>query len=492
MRHGLSAERSRRNLLERVLGIFTEVRAGEGGLTLAMGFLVFLLLTAYYLIKPVREALILQEGGAEAKSYLVAVMAVLLYFLVQGYAKLVSRYERTRLITIVTGIFIACLLGFWILSRLGVPYLGFAFFVWVGIFSVMVVAQFWSYANDIYSNEAGKRLFPLVGFGAMVGAYAGSDIADRLLEHVGVYEMLLLAAALLGICIVITNLISLAVWGRRQIRISQSTLADWVAERKARKERETLAFGLLREHRYLWYLAMVVLVLNLVNTTGEYILGRLVQDYGAEQVELAVAKAESAGTGLVFGDRDLGDPSSAQARRAFVQSTIGSFYAGFFRWVNLLGMVLQLFVVSRLVKLGGIRAGLLWLPVIALGTYGLVLFLPILQYVRIGKTLENASDYSINKTTVQMLFLPTSREIKYKAKQAIDSFFHRVGDVGSALVVFAGTTILHLDARGFALVNVVLILGWFVLVRGIAREHREIEAGNRPELTEQKAPAELR
>ena len=134
---------------------------------------------------------------------------------------------------------------------------------------------------------------------------------------------------------------------------------------------------------------------------------------------------------------------------------------------------------------GYIIRRLLWLPVIALGTYGLVVLLPVLQYVRIGKTLENSSDYSINKTTVQMLFLPTSRDVKYKAKQAIDSFFQRVGDVGSAAVVFLGTTVLALDARGFAVINLLLIVGWFFLVRGIVHEHREIEAGNRPGLTGQ-------
>ena len=479
-----------RSLLERLLGVFTEVRAGEGGITLAMAFLVFLLLNSYYLIKPVREALILQQGGAEAKSYLVALMAVLLFFLVQGYAKLVSRYERTRLISVVTAIFIACLVAFWILSRLGVPYLGYAFYIWVGIFNVMVVAQFWSYANDVFSNEAGKRLFPLVGFGGMMGAFVGSDLADRVLDFVGVYEMLLLAAAILGACILITNLISLKVWGRQQIRVSQSGLEEWLGERKARKEREKLAFGVLKEHRYLWYIALVILTLNMVNTTGEYILGRLVEEHGAEQVELAVAEATAAGTALRYGDRELGDPGSSEARNAFMQSTIGHFYATFYRWVNLLGMALQLFVVSRLVRWGGVRAGLLWLPVIALGTYGLVLLLPVLQYVRIGKTLENSSDYSVNKTTVQMLFLPTSRDVKYKAKQAIDSFFQRLGDVGSAAVVFLGTAVLSIDARGFAVINLLFIAGWLFLVRGIAREHREIEAGNRPGLTgEEEQPA---
>jgi AAA family ATP:ADP antiporter len=171
------------------------------------------------------------------------------------------------------------------------------------------------------------------------------------------------------------------------------------------------------------------------------------------------------------------------AQTDFVKSTIGSFYAGFFRWVNLLAMFLQLFVVGRLVKMFGVRAGLLWLPIIALGSYALVMFLPLLKFVRIGKTVENASDYSINNTTRHMLFLPTSRDIKYKAKQVIDSFFHRVGDVGSALVVFVGTMVLHLDVRGFAFINILFIVCWFFIVRAVMAEHREIEAGNRPELT---------
>ena len=479
----MSENKDQRNLLERFLGIFTEVHAGEGVLTLAMALLVFLLLGAYYLMRPVREALILQQGGAEAKAYLSAVMTVLLFFLVQGYSKLVSRYERTRLITVVTSIFIACLVVFWALSRLGVPYLGYAFFVFVGIFSVMVITQFWSYANDVYSNDAGKRLFALVGFGGSIGAFVGSDIANRLMRLINVYELLLLAAGVLVICIVITNLISLKVWGRQQIRVSQSNLQDWLSDRKAQREREKLALGLLKEHKYLWYIALLVLVLNLVNTNGEFILGRLVEDFGSEQVENAVSEATATGSNLMFGDQDLGDPTTDEAQSSFVQSTIGEFYAGFYRWMNLLGMFLQLFVVSRLVKWGGIRAGLFWLPIIALGTYSLVLFVPLLRVVRFGKIFENASDYSVNKTTLNMLFLPTSRDIKYKANQAINSLFQRVGDVGSALVVFLGARLLGLDARGFAIVNLVFILGWIYLVRGIVAEHREIEAGNRPELT---------
>lgn len=476
-----------KSALERLLSVFTDVRAGEGPLTLLMAFNIFLLLTSYYLIKPVREALILAEGGAEAKSYLVAGMAVLLFFLVGGYAKLVSRYERTRLITVVTGVFIACLVAFWAMGRAGLPYLGYAFFIWVGIFSVMVVAQFWSYANDVYNNDSGKRLFPLVAFGGTFGAFAGAYIAELLLEYFSVMEMLLWAAALLVACIAITNVISRRVWGKAAMEARQRELT---ARARARgetgeaKEKESLGFDLLR-HKYIGFIALLVLMLNLVNTNGEYILGSLVEDYGISETEGAVDLALSNGAPLAFGNREFGDAGVAENQEQYQRSVIGSFYASFFLWVNLLGMALQLFVVGRLIKYGGVKAGLLWLPIVALGTYALIFFLPMIRYARIGKTFENASDYSVNKTTLQMLFLPTSREIKYKAKQVVDSFFQRIGDVFSAGIVFLGTAVFTFGTQGFAALNLAFILVWLVLVILIVREHRAIEEGRRPEITEE-------
>jgi len=486
----MSDEPKQRNLLDRFLGIFTDVRGGEGKLALAMGLLILLIMASYYLIKPVRDALMLQAGGAEAKTYMNAVTAFLLFFLVQGYAKMVSRYERTRLITVVTLIFVACLVGFWVLSRLGVPYLGYIFYVWASIFNVMVIAQFWSYANDVYSNESGKRLFPIVGFGGMFGAYLGTVAAGRLVDYIGVFELLLLAAGLLGLCIVLTNMVSLKVWGRQQIRVTQSSLQDYLTNRKEKKEREKLAFHVLKDHKYILYIALLVLALNLVNSTGQYILDSLVEQDVQSQLDEAIAKAKDSNGSLFFGDREIGDPDDEAVQKEFTQSAMGSFFASFMLWVNLLGMGLQLFVVGRLVKLFGIRGGLLWLPIIALGTYAMVLVLPVLKFVRIGKTLENASDYSVNNNVRHMLFLPTSRDIKYKAKQVVDSFFQRVGDFGAAMVVAVGINVLGLGVRGFAVINIVVIIGWFFIVRGIVREHKEIEAGNRPELTGE-APEEL-
>jgi AAA family ATP:ADP antiporter len=479
MTEGTTAEKS---ALERFLTLFTDVRAGEGPLTLLMAFNVFLLLTSYYLIKPVREALILSSGGAEAKSYLVAGMAVILFFLVGGYAKLVSRYERTRLITVVTAIFIACLVAFWAMGRAGLPYLGYAFFIWVGIFSVMVVAQFWSYANDVYNNDSGKRLFPLVAFGGSFGAFAGAYIADKLLDYFSVMEMLLWAAALLGACIALTNVISRKVWGKAAMEARQRELTA-KAQASVKKEKESLGFDLLLRHKYIGLIALLVLFLNLVNTTGEYILGSLAEDYGITETEEAVDLAVSTSAPLAFKNREFGDPTVPENQEEYQGSVIGSFYAGFFFWVNLLGMALQLFVVGRLIKYGGIKAGLLWLPIVALGTYALIFFLPVIRYARIGKTFENASDYSVNKTTLQMLFLPTTRDIKYKAKQVVDSFFQRIGDVFSAGIVFLGTVVFAFGPTGFAALNLAFIAGWLVLVLLIVREHRAIEAGERPEIT---------
>jgi AAA family ATP:ADP antiporter len=138
-----------------------------------------------------------------------------------------------------------------------------------------------------------------------------------------------------------------------------------------------------------------------------------------------------------------------------------------------LAFLLQAFVVSRVFKYAGVRVALFILPVIALGGYTMMALMPVFAVVRWTKILENSTDYSIQNTTRHALFLPTSREAKYKAKQAIDSFFVRLGDLGQAAVVFIGTS-LAFGIRGFAAVNIVLVLIWIGLAMAIAREHRKL------------------
>ena len=201
------------------------------------------------------------------------------------------------------------------------------------------------------------------------------------------------------------------------------------------------------EDRYLRLLALLVILVNVVNTSGEYLLGRLVAGQAAALV------AQGAAGGL----------TTAQL--------IGRFYGEFFGWVNLGSPVVQLLLVSRIFRRIGVRGALFVLPAIACGSYVLFAFVPVLGAVRLGKIVENCTDYSLQNTARHALFLPTTAEAKYKAKQVIDGLCWRLGDIMQAGIVFGGTW-LHFTTRGYALLNEAFVLAWFVVVWSIGREHR--------------------
>jgi AAA family ATP:ADP antiporter len=159
---------------------------------------IFLLLGAYYLLKPVREALILSESGAEVKSYSAAAQAVLLLALVPLYGWFATKVTRSRLLCSLTAFFVGNLALFWIAGSRGLRE-GVVFYIWVGIFSVFMVSQFWAFANDIYTESQGKRLFPLIGAGMSLGAVVGSAVVVPLVKRAGVgpYSLMLIGAAVL-------------------------------------------------------------------------------------------------------------------------------------------------------------------------------------------------------------------------------------------------------------------------------------------------------
>jgi AAA family ATP:ADP antiporter len=141
--------------------------------------------------------------------------------------------------------------------------------------------------------------------------------------------------------------------------------------------------------------------------------------------------------------------------------------------VNLLAFLMQAFLVSRIFRFVGVRGALFILPILALGGYAAIALVPMFGVIRWTKVLENGTDYSIQNTTRHALFLPTSREAKYKAKQAIDAFFVRVGDMLQALVVFVGTS-LAFGVRQYALVNLALVGAWLAIAVAIAKRHRDL------------------
>ena len=161
---------------------------------------------------------------------------------------------------------------------------------------------------------------------------------------------------------------------------------------------------------------------------------------------------------------------------AFLRSGTALFYGTFFFWVNLAALLTQSFLVSRLLRFGGFGATMLMLPTIALVSYTTMALLPMLAVVRVLKIAENATDYSINNTARQVLWLPTTSEQKFKAKPAIDSLFVRLGDGFAALTVLVGVHALDLSAQSFFMVNVALVVVWLGVSVGIVRAYSRMTA----------------
>ena len=421
---------------DRVTAVFSRVHRGEGLPVVILLVDLFLILTAYYLLKVVREPLILLDGGAAVKSYAAAGQTVLLVILVPAYGWVASRVPRMALVNGVTAMFAVSFVAFWLAYQAGMP-VGVPFYLWLGIFNMLVVAQFWSLANELFSEPQGKRLFPIIAMGGTLGAIAGAWAARFLIDVIGISLMMPVAALLLVICIALTVLGARAA---KRILPTDETIGHAVSDDPLSREG---GFELITRIGYLRLIALTIVVYNVVNTLGEFILGYVVT---------ATAKVDAAG------DVEL-------AKRI-----VGEFYGGYFTWVNAIAAVLQAFVVSRVVRYLGVRVSLLVLPAISLGGYTLIATVPLVAWIKITKITENSVDYSLHNTVRQMLWLPTTTEAKYKAKAAVDTFFVRFGDVLAAGIVWIGTS-LALSPRMFAGVNIAVVCVWIVLAILLGREY---------------------
>ena len=427
-----------RGPLERILSVFTDVRAGEGLGALLLTASLTALLGGYYLLKTVRESLILAQGGAEVKAYSSAAQAILLFAVVPIYGWIATRMNRNQLLRWTSVFFASNLLLFAYSGHKGI-HEAIPYFIWVGIFNVFMVAQIWAFATDLYTEGQGKRLFPLLGVGASLGAVGGAWIAGKLIQIVGPFSVMLIGAAALCICA------GLSRWAGHVISARQG-------EREKKKDVETLGpkggFQLLLSDPYLRLIAVLTILLNIVSLSGDFILGKLVVNH-ADQV---------VGMGHQF----------LAARRAY----IGTYYANYYAWTNLVSFLIQAFLVSRIFKHIGVRGSLFVLPALSLATFTSMVVLPVMSIIRDFKIAENGTNYSLQNTLRNALLLPTSREAKYKAKAAIETFCVRLGDVTQAGIIFLGTQMLHLAVRGFAAITILVTLLWIVVACALYKEHK--------------------
>ncbi len=439
----------------RFLRLFADIRHGEASKALLLALNVFLLLLAYYILKPLRESLLLvDKESAVVKSVLGGAQAVLFVFVIKAFSRLASKVPRHVLITWTTSFFISNLVVFFFLHKGGmaVKPMGILFFVWVGIFNYFVIAQFWGFANDLYSDEVGKRTFPLVALGATLGGLLGTmpfwkKIRD-LLGGNWEFKLMLIAGIVLVLCIVLARTIH-----HREVKKARQDRDRGLAgaEEQAKVQEQPLksggGFRLVFKSRYLLLIALMIGLYNFVNATGEFIISQVTLDQSIQADQQArVATAESP---------DLPRQTEAKA--------IHNAFMNYQFLTNLIALIIQLFLVSRIFKWVGVGGALLFLPLIALGGYALISFGATLVLVRWIKALENGTDYSLQNTTKAALFLVTKREEKYKAKAAIDTFFVRGGDTVSALAVVVGTQLLGLRIERYAVLNVVVVVVLLVI-----------------------------
>ncbi len=420
------------------MGAFGEVHPGEAPTALLLAFNVFLLLTAYYLLKVAREPLILLGSGAAVKSYASVGQSMLLVFAATFYGWLSARVGRITLIASVTLFFAANLGVFWALGTRGVS-LGIPFFLWVGVFNTVTVAQFWSFAAETYSDEQGKRLFPIVGIGSSIGAVGGAAIAEPLIRHGSPFLLMLVAAAILVASLGLTYLVH-----KREATLRKAGAG--------KPEEEPLqpgnAFVLVARDRYLLVFAVMILVLNMVTKTGDYVLDSML-------VKNASFAAHALGvTPGVY---------------------IGEFKARYFEWINGLGVIMQLFVVSRVIKYLGLRVALVLVPLASIAGYGAAFAVPLIGVLMVARIAESTLDYSLSNTTRQALWLVTSPEAKYKAKQVIDTFIMRAGDSLSAGLVWIGVH-TAMSARTFIAINLALVGVWTGLALLLGRMYAQRSA----------------
>jgi AAA family ATP:ADP antiporter len=431
----VAEQRPQKGLFERILSPIADVRRDETVSVLLLTLMMFLMLSGYYMLKTAREVFILSQGGAEVKSYASAGQAILLLFIVPAYGAFASRVSRIQLVSWVPLFFASNIVLFGMAWAAGLN-VGVPFFLWLGIFNVMVIAQFWGFANDVYTPEQGKRLFPLIGLGSSLGAWLGSIRAGVVMQSAGPGRLLTGGAVLLVACVGLARLVDRQ--ARRNAPPARAAKAD---ERLGGGQS---GFSMLLTNRYLLLIAVLTLLLNVVNTTGEYLFGRYI-------VQSATAMY---GAGA----------AAEEARGRF----IGDAYSSFFSNVNLLGLLLQMFVVSAVFRLLGVGRALFIHPFIAGAGYLMMLRTPSFDTMRLLKTADNAVDYSIGNTTKQALWLPTTRQEKYKAKQAVDSFCVRAGDVIQAGVVYMGE-LASLAIPAFAAINLAMTAAWLVTVSALNR-----------------------
>jgi AAA family ATP:ADP antiporter len=414
----------------RLLRRLVDVRPGETVALLAGFAYFFCLLSGYYLLRPLRDALGLVGGSAQLQWLFTATFVVML-LLVPVFGLLARRWPPKRFVAIIYRFFAFNILCFGALFAAGVQELAVSriFFVWISVYNLFVVSIFWSVLADHFSSAQGRRLFGFIAAGGTAGALAGPALAALLAGTAGVAWLALLAAVLLELALQCCRRLQRETQGRERAVSGEQALGGSVLA----------GVRLVLHDRYLLGIVAYLLLHSFASTFLYMEQGRIV----------AASLADTASRTRLFASVDLA--------------------------VSCLSLVLQMAVTGQVLRRFGVVAGLALLPLAGLAAFAAIAIWPTLLVLVAAQGARRAVDYALARPAREVLFTVVSREAKYKAKSVIETVVYRGGDAAggwlAALAAAAG-----IGAGGIALLWLAPVAGWVALSAWLARRQQAMAA----------------
>ena len=413
--------------VQRLLGRVVSLREDETTVALLMFAYSFLAMTAHNILKPVTGSSFIDHLGADNQPWVQLVVGLFIGVLMHWYTNVVRKLPRQRVIPITLLGIVALLVAFWALMQTGAVWVTVALYSLGLLLGVFLISQFWTLANEIYDARQAKRLFGFIGGGASLGGAVGATLLRVLVFQVGSTNMLLVSAAVLGVCVVIVDAI---------LRRQPTTPSDGFVEEQGVGGRE--AIRLLAESDHLKIMALVI--------------GCAAAGAAIVQQQLSMA-AEATG-----GDADR----------------MTAFLAEVTAWVSIAGFVVQVALTSRIHRSMGLAFAMLLLPV-AMGSSAIVVLISgALWAPQLARVLEATLRYTVDKTTREVLFLPVPLELKHRSKPFIDVTADRFAKALAAvmLLVLIKPWGLGLDWRRLSYASLAMTGIWVGIVFVAWREYR--------------------
>jgi len=409
---------------------FAQIRPGEGRKVLLTFLYFFLVITAYYVIKPVSRSLILGALGSRFVPYVDLACAIVMGPVVTLFARLVDRMPKPRLVSCSFGAVGTVLLAFWLLMHWRFRWVAAAFAVWVSIFSVLVVTLFWLVANDLYHPREAKRLFGFIGSGGILGGIVGSSIAAVGAQVIGTEHLLLLSAGLILVCWCVVQ----QLW--RFAPAHTGPAAAPAADRPGTFLSNPQGFfRTLTQSRYLLLLVAMVGLSKVVATLVYYQFNPFIEHAFPAQ------DAKTTFNGLFFGG------------------------------LNVAAFVIQFFFTSLIFRRWGLSWALWMLPLGLLAGNVTLLLIPSFWVAAMTELYDGSLNYSLHQTSKEVLYLPIDRSIRYKVKPFIDMVVFRFGKGFAAVLGIVLLDVLHLPARCLGFLAVPLIIAWLIVAAGLRRDY---------------------